>query len=49
MIKTVASVSLPVLEKLEIKKNRIESGKGNRKSHREKIAFVFLRKIIPFD
>ncbi|MCI6997350.1 MAG: M14 family metallopeptidase [Eubacterium sp.] len=31
MIKTVASVSLPVLEKLEIKKNRLESGNGKEK------------------
>lgn len=31
MIKTVASVSLPVLEKLEIKKNRIEAGTGQNK------------------
>ena len=31
MIKTVASVSLPVLEKLEIKKNRLESGNEKEK------------------
>ena len=31
MIKTVASVSLPVLEKLEIRKNRIESGTDQKK------------------
>lgn len=31
MIKTVASISLPVLEKLEIRKNRLESGDGENK------------------
>lgn len=31
MIKTVASISLPVLEKLEIKKNRLEAGSGRKK------------------
>lgn len=31
MIKTVASVSLPVLEKLEIKKNRLEAGSSKKK------------------
>lgn len=31
MIKTVASISLPVLEKLEIRKNRLESGDGEKK------------------
>ena len=32
MIKTIASVSMPVLEKLEIKKNRLESGNSKKKS-----------------
>ena len=31
MIKTVASISLPVMEKLEIQKNRLESGDGEKK------------------
>lgn len=31
MIKTIASVSMPVLEKLEIKKNRLESGNSKNK------------------
>lgn len=31
MIKTIASVSMPVLEKLEIKKNRLESGNSRKK------------------
>lgn len=31
MVKTIVSVNLPVLEKLEIKKNRLESGNSKRK------------------